>query len=548
MKNFYSILVGPVNKWFYCILILNLVSNLSYCYNSGTFSLVLMTIALSVVIAYFESLVYCVLPYRWIKTLYMFLLVTFHMLLCVAEYFCLINFQKVINQDVVDIVAETRLDEIRNFVQTYMGFGDILLIIIVVIVSCGVIYGISRLLSRLKNINVPILVFLIAGLCIYAKTTYYFVMYKNGMSVPQLTSVTRVAYSFYILNNKIKDIEKLLLLCKSVEAVPVYGMKAPNIIFVIGESYSKFHSSLYDYGYSTNPLLAKHKSDSSLVLFNDAITTSDFTHAVMKSIFSLSKYGNSFSSAPLFPICFKEAGYMTYMYDNQYLPGNGLTFLTHKELSNLLFDYRNMSDYTYDDEMVADIADSVHTDTPCLYVIHLKGQHYNYENCYPESFAYFTKKDYEETRYTDEQKVVVAHYDNATRYNDYVVNSIIEKFMNTNSCIVYISDHGEEVYDVRDYMGHGNAATSPDINYQIRIPMMIYMTSAFKDGYPEVVDRIWKNRNTPIVSDDISHVLLDLAGIRTACFDSTRSFVNEKYDSGRHRVVLKSIDFDALHN
>ena len=41
----------------------------------------------------------------------------------------------------------------------------------------------------------------------------------------------------------------------------------------------------------------------------------------------------------------------------------------------------------------------------------------------------------------------MAHYDNATRWNDEVINRILRNFANEDAVVVYFSDHGEEVYD-----------------------------------------------------------------------------------------------------
>ena len=41
----------------------------------------------------------------------------------------------------------------------------------------------------------------------------------------------------------------------------------------------------------------------------------------------------------------------------------------------------------------------------------------------------------------------MAHYDNATRWNDEVVDRILSNFANEDAVVVYFSDHGEEVYD-----------------------------------------------------------------------------------------------------
>jgi heptose-I-phosphate ethanolaminephosphotransferase len=455
----------------------------------------------------------------------------------------LVNFQTIINQDVIDIIAETSLSEIQNFAVSYFSVKNVLITIFTLIGLNILVHGVARFFSKIAIIRKTILCIVLIGSIIYCYTIYNFVLYRNGMSIPQLTTITRIVYSSYIVNNRIKEIDNLIHVCKNVNATSIYEKGTPNIVLIIGESFSLYHSSLYNYELQTNPLL---QNNNSLVVYNNAIAIDDHTHGVMKSIFSLSQLNNNFNNTPLFPACFKAAGYKVFIYDNQYFVGKGMTFLTHKCLSENICDFRNKNGYTYDHEMISDI--NISNEFPSLYIIHLNGQHYQYENKYPHEFEYFTPDNYSLEKYTDKQRKIVAHYDNATRYNDFVVNEIIEKFSNSNSCVIYLSDHGEEVYDIRDYMGHGNSFNSPDINYQIRIPLMIYTSQLFNEKHPSLVENFKKAKDYPITSDDISHVLLDIAGIKTEYFDKTRSFVNEKFNKERHRIVLNSIDFDAVTN
>ena len=44
----------------------------------------------------------------------------------------------------------------------------------------------------------------------------------------------------------------------------------------------------------------------------------------------------------------------------------------------------------------------------------------------------------------------MAHYLNAIRYNDLVVDRIIRLFDHRNAVVIYFSDHGEEVHNFRE--------------------------------------------------------------------------------------------------
>lgn len=542
MKKSIKYLSDSINNIFVFLFILNLLSNYYILTNTANVQEFFLIITLAASIAFFENLFHTILLKKKLQYIYIGFLIVIYNILFVAESFSLTYFHRIINQDVIDIVAETNIEETINFLTSYTDIYWILLSFVLLFLGNRILYKVASFLAKFKKFNYFYLCLSLIGTIIYGYTAYNFIFYRNGMGIPQLTTITRIGYSFYITQNRSHDIKELSLICKETKASVENLKNAPHIIVIIGESYSLFHSSLYGYEKNTNPLLLQHVKNKNLFLFQDAVTTDDHTHSVMKSIYSLASQSNHFSQKPLFPACFKAAGYRTALYDNQYFIGNGITFLTDKELSNTLFHHRNTHRYSYDGDMIEDIHIS---DSISLYVIHLNGQHYTYNHQYPKEFQYFKAEDYIQTQHNIEQRNIIAHYDNATRYNDFVVNKIIHQFKDLNCCIIYFSDHGEEVYDCRDYMGHGNAAHSPNMDYQIQIPFMIYTSPSFQDNYPQMVERIKQSQNYPITSDDVPHLLLDIANIETEHFDPTRSCINEKYDTLRHRIVLNTIDFDA---
>lgn len=261
----------------------------------------------------------------------------------------------------------------------------------------------------------------------------------------------------------------------------------------------------------------------------------------MGQIFSL----RDFPNAPLFPACFNSAGYHTHISENQYNIGGPVNFLTDQNLSDIMFCTRKDFHYEYDMTLI----DSTEIDTPhSLYIYHLKGQHYTYADCYPKAFSKFKESDYNQQKYNLKQREIIAHYDNATLYNDYVLYNLINKCRNKNVCLIYFPDHGEEIFETRDYMGHGDAGNyRSSIDLQIKIPFMIWLSDRFKSTNPAIADKISNSINTPITTKDIPHVIMGLGGVVNKFYDPTRDFINEKYNKSRHRIVLKSIDYDNLN-
>ncbi len=465
-----------------------------------------------------------------------------------VDGFLFFTFKKIFSEDIIDIIADTNTQETSEFLSNYLSFTNILIGIVGLVALNAVIIFVSKWLSKCrihKALSWAGVSLAIVGAYFACRCVVMFALFRNGEGIPQYTALTRSTYSAYVLNNKIKGIKATQIANANVlKGKPIpHLISNTNIILVIGESYSKYHSSLYGYEKNTNPGLSKRIDNGEMVIFNDAVTISDHTNGVMGSVFSLSKGVESLNGDILFPAIFKAAGFKTALYDNQYFVGNGISFLSDAELSKTVFDDRNDSKARYDLDIVNMMGlgkDSANH----LIVYHLMGQHYTYADRYPEKFAKFKASDYTVPADMDKRQIV-AHYDNATLYNDYVMDNLMKNNSDKKAIIIYFSDHGEEIFDQGDYMGHGNATVSKDMRYQMSVPMMIWASESYRKENAEQWQKIQHASTLPVFTDDISHLLIDLAGIKTEYLDETRSFINDKYDKSRHRIVLHSIDYDA---
>lgn len=527
------------SKMFLLLFVFNLLSNSTVIIWQNNIWAILQIVCISAISATVERVLCGFITNKKIQQITLWLIIAAHLILAIIDAFLIMNFHLIFGQDIVDILAETNPEEAKSFLSTYLSFGTIFAIIVAILTIITITRWASKKLAR--NLTLTILLFFlsIAGLGIYLFTVYSYAMFRNGMSVPQMHAFTRVGYSFKVLNDRMQQIENLRNVNRRVTAKQTL-LESPTVVVIVGESFSVYHSSLYGYDKMTNPLLSKRQKDSSLVVFDDVVTISDHTEGVMCSVFSLKNGNTPFWKAALFPSCFKAAGYHTAMIDNQYFEGKGITFLADKELSTLMFEYRNQHRLGHDYNLLSNIP--VMND-PQLVILHLMGQHYTYSDRYPASFRHFSANDYNKSLPENERELI-AHYDNATLYNDFVVEKIIQKFENKNCIIVYFSDHGEEVFEIDNYIGHGNAAHRIDMRYQIRVPLMVWMSSQYQTKMPDVAKRIRQSSQKPIFTDDIAHFLLEIAGIECANFCAEKSFISNYYHP--KRKVLYSIDYDKV--
>lgn len=330
---------------------------------------------------------------------------------------------------------------------------------------------------------------------------------------------------------------------------------SPKIVLMIGESYIKRHTPLYGYELQTTPYLY---SLDSLFVFSDVITSVNTTTLAIRNMLSLSSVGEGkeWYESPYFMAFFKKSGYHVSYYSNQYPKGaigvDG-TFLDQPILNEACFDFRNETAYPYDEELIDHLArdrTKLEVGDHWLTMIHFMGQHMMSAERYPSSETYFTADSINRPDLTEAKRWEVAYYDNATRYNDKMIGRVIEMYRDQEIIFVYLADHGDEVYDYRDYAGRNFDMTcgADMLHCHIDIPLLIYATPLYRERHPDIIARIENSVNNPFMSDDLPHLLLDLAGIYTPVFNPCKSPINPAFDKTRKRLVGydEKYDYDTI--
>lgn len=377
--------------------------------------------------------------------------------------------------------------------------------------------------------------------------------------IPHLnTPFVRLAYgaAFNMATSAELDVLETTVAATTVDSC---SYRCPLIVLVIGESFNKHHTPLYEKDYlPTTPLLMQQQEKGYLVVYTDAVAPFNFTSNAFKYMFSTwdEESGDEWTRHTLFPAVFKKAGYCVDFYTNQFAMTQtdiwdfaGGTVFNHHGLSELQFTHRNPDIFDYDGELLRELppTDSL-TAQPTLLIVHLRGQHVKYDNRYPQTYAKFTPND-EKTPFGGETgREIAAHYDNATLYNDAVVNTVFEMLKNTDGIGIFLSDHGEEVYDWRDKYERTNERTiTPEVaRYQYEIPLMFYMTDTFKVRHPDVAEAVTTSANRPFISSDLCHLLFYLGGISIADYQEKRNILSPQYDKTRKRIIGSSTDYDEL--
>ena len=306
--------------------------------------------------------------------------------------------------------------------------------------------------------------------------------------------------------------------------------------------------ALYGYRLLTTPLLNARAAAGGWYVFQDVISHHAQTPTVLEELFTFYRHqspGRWFDYNNVFDIV-KTAGYHTAWLSNQESFGVWGNVATH---------YADCCDYKkyvmarsandkiskYDEELLPLLDTWLHeTSGKNFCVLHLLGAHAEYEYRYPESFHIFSEVD--EPGESSKEKRTRAEYDNAVRYNDFIVDEIIHRFEDKNTILIYVSDHAENVYDDRTLPpGHEDTTAN---RYMVEIPMIVWMSPSFRAAYPDLERRIAESTERPFMTDDMIHVLLDIMGIETKDYDPTKSVINERFDASRVRVYGKNKDYE----
>ena len=488
-----------------------------------------------------------------------------------AESFLQLHFGTLCSASVIQVLWETDTQESTEFLKTYCASTTfILLTLFFALLVAGYAMlrrHVPRFQFRNRALRSTLVVLLLIGLGISVSRIQIFCKLlltdpdPPAISAPStpISTFERIHTALASNNFSPERAERLLQMLESAR-VDTCTFRSPAIVVIIGESFNKHHSSLYGYEKPTNPRLEARRDRGELYTWNNVVSPANLTTSVLNQIFSPASLdaGQRWDEAPLFPALFRKAGYATFHMDNQ-AAGTvtnfhdlGLKNLFNARSNNLLFTGVNPRRHASDIDLLEEYDRAV-PEPPAaeMTIFHLMGQHVHYNNRFPAEEARFSPEEYDRPELNTRQKQILADYDNATLYNDRVVDAMLERFADREAIVIYLSDHGEEMFDYRDQFGRTYTPLTAGIcKYQFEIPFMVWMSDSYREHHPDVVEEVARAAELRFSSDDLPHLLFDLAGIRCPWFDPSRSPLSDRFDKSRPRPLLLGYesagDYDEL--
>ncbi|AWM92100.1 hypothetical protein DJ564_15335 [Pseudomonas sp. 31-12] len=304
------------------------------------------------------------------------------------------------------------------------------------------------------------------------------------------------------------------------------------LVLVIGESTNRQRMSLYGYPRETTPELDKLKDQ--MAVFDNVITPRPYTIEALQQVLTFADEENPdlYLSTPSLVSMMKQAGYKTFWITNQQTMTKRNTMLTtfseQADEQVYLNNNRNQNAAQYDGDVIAPFNKALADAAPRkLIVVHLLGTHMSYQYRYPPTFNKFTDRKGVPDGVRDDQVPTYNSYDNAVLYNDFVVSSLIKDYAKSdpNGFLMYLSDHGEDVFDSVGHSTLGRNEAKPTAP-MYTIPFMAWASPKWRETHD------WSfaaDLGRPYSSSQLIHTWADLAGLSFDELDRSKSLVSDSF-------------------
>lgn len=328
----------------------------------------------------------------------------------------------------------------------------------------------------------------------------------GGLAMPWSYSVNTSLY--YI--HKYQENKKEILLPPAT----IKDKQKSIMVLVIGESARSKNFSLYGYSKNTNPQLSAIKD---LVHFN-ATSGATYTSAGLKCILEHTRTDDLYEILP------------NYLYRNNI----GVIWRTTNwgEPPIHIKNYQNKNDLMkgcqgdtceYDEVLLKGLKaqiDSCKQDK-ILVVLHTSTSHGPaYSKKYPPKFETFKPvcNSVELAKCSTEE--LINAYDNTIVYTDYLLSQVIENLKQLsayNSCMLYVSDHGESLGEKNLYMHGMPMSLAPREQYDI--PFLVWLSD----------HNSYQLKTLPAVSQGhVFHSVLRFLGIQSPVFNEDLNIFTNK--------------------
>lgn len=473
------------------------------------------------VLTYFLTLLIGLIRSTIIRRIIQIILLTIATLDFGINFYCLFHLKYFLDADLLQLILGTDINEAKEFASAMVPTWIVLSLSILLLLLIGLGW-----LSCKHNLNLgkkASLIALVLTAIALALHLYVMQIWKDGpinrfseLLEYDMPNQLNAYYSHpnISFNNQQQDMPA-------------------NVVLIIGESFARSHSSLYDYDKPTNPCLSELRDNSLLFAFdsiNSPAPTTAESIQYMLSTYSHRDDNNTskkwYEFASIIE-ALQECGYECSWFGNQARRSikNGTARLYAEACNRQFFLQQEGSDSFNDryDNVLIDSSfqyinqpNQQHSHRFIIY--HMMGSHFDFKMRYPSEYNHFKEDDY--ALEPIGHRTILATYDNSILYNDYIVSQIMNLFHDKDAVVIYVPDHGQVMYRNQnrpDYYAHGFSKDPISYVLGVEIPLIIYASPVFQKQHPDLMLLINSRQEHPKTwnSDDLPYLILDLIGAKT---------------------------------
>lgn len=318
----------------------------------------------------------------------------------------------------------------------------------------------------------------------------------------------------------------------SFAATRAEEIQEPEIyVFVIGESSRRDHWSLFGYERDTTPRLRREQN---VIPLSDLVTQAALTQISVPLMLTRNSIEAPDARANEKSIvsAFKEAGFKTFWLSTQ----------QRDHFTGAINRYSGEADHTrfferrHDGvlvEAMTELAADARNGEKLFFVLHTQGSHFVFKDRYPSASARFGEGSLHD------------EYDNSVAYTDQVLSDVISwlRTRNALSGLVYVADHGENLYDdERQLFGH-----FLNNEYDMPIPGLLWLSDSYVERFPRKLAAAKQNAVAPLNTRVVFSTLADLGALQLRDMDVGKLSVLSESLAPPPRLFRKRnqlLDFD----
>lgn len=421
-----------------------------------------------------------------------------------------------INENGMEMIQETHYNEIIEFIKSMPLVLNIVTFLGSICVTAAALFVNYQEMIIQKNTPIVNLA-IIAAIAIFLST--YLWKKKHGVFIRTAIVEFYLDVKEYLATN-LQYSQNMQERISKLQVTPSNKDDKPHtILLVIGESESRDYMKAFnkEYKYNTTPWLDKMVQSKNFILFPNAFSIyANTVIAVSNALTEINQYNDKkfYESCSVVDIA-HAAGYKVHWYSNQGHLGCADTPVTliANTADVAKWTKQELNQVQYDESLLPYL-DELNPGKNNFLIVHLKGNHFNFLNRFPESFTKFgTPGKYD----------LEVNYADSIAYTDYILEQIFNhaKDKLNLQAMVYFSDHAT-VPDKRRSPNFEGLAS-------VRIPFFTYFADEYIAQHKEVYDTLKMHENFYWTNDLAYELLCSILDVKSNRFDEANSLASEKF-------------------